>query len=399
MSPFIASDSADGQLIRQILTALASYIKANLTADPALLNGRAGQLLFCYELAKFEPSQADDTWLNNELDVLIEQIPQVLPETNLCRGLTGIGWLLEYISAEQLPELDLNQQLDEFLLAQIHIERWQGDYETVNGLAGWLPYLVRRLKRGHCQTHVQHLLRHLPQLADQISPELWAWPTSPHSPFRIETTDLTALEYNLGLAHGNAAVLAAILPLLQFAQFRQPATDILQSGLNWLLRQRFDPPRQHCHFSALSGQEKGSRLGWCYGDLPIALLLARAGTLLDRSDYRQLATQISHSATWRDSTQGKVNDAGLCHGSAGVMLLFMLINSHLNDNRLRTATGGWLQFTLDLYREQGLNGFNRYTGAESEANSCLLDGYAGIGLCLLATLGATNNWTDVLLLA
>ncbi len=399
MSPLIASDSADGQLIRQILTALASYIKANLTTDPALLNGRAGQLLFCYELAKFDPSLADDTWLNNELDVLIEQIPQVLPETNLCRGLIGIGWLLEYISAEQLPELDLNQQLDEFLLAQIRVERWLGDYEAVNGLAGWLPYLVRRLKRGHCQVHLQHLLRHLPQLADQFSPELWAWPTAPQSPFRIETTDLTTAEYNLGLAHGNPAVLAALLPLLQFAQFRQPATDILQPGLNWLLRQRFEPPRQHCHFSALSGQEKGCRLGWCYGDLPIALLLARAGTALDNDHYRQLAIQLSHSASFRDHTQGKVHDAGLCHGSAGVMLLFMLINHQLNDDELCRSASRWLQFTLDLYRQQGLNGFNRYTGAESEANSCLLDGYAGIGLCLLAALGATHNWTDVLLLA
>ncbi len=399
MSPLIASDSADGQLIRQILTALATYIKANLTTDPALLNGRAGQLLFCYELAKFDPNLADDTWLNNELDVLIEQIPQVLPETNLCRGLIGIGWLLEYISAEQLPELDLNQQLDEFLLAQIRVERWLGDYEAVNGLAGWLPYLVRRLKRGHCQVHLQHLLRHLAQLADRFSPELWAWPTAPQSPFRIETTDLTTAEYNLGLAHGNPAVSAALLPLLQFAQFRQPATDILQPGLNWLLRQRFEPPRQHCHFSALSGQEKGCRLGWCYGDLPIALLLARAGTALDNDHYRQLAIQLSHSASFRDHTQGKVHDAGLCHGSAGVMLLFMLINHQLNDDELYGSASRWLQFTLDLYRQQGLNGFNRYTGAESEANSCLLDGYAGIGLCLLAALGATHNWTDVLLLA
>ena len=399
MSSIISPDSADGQLIRQMLAELASYIKANLRPEAALLNGRAGQLLFCYELAKFDPSQADDDWLNSELDLLIEQIPQVLPETNLCRGLTGIGWLLDYISGEQLPELDLTQQLDEFLLHQISVEHWHGDYESVNGLAGWIPYLVRRLKRGQCQAHVQQLLRHLPQLADHFSPEFWAWPTSPQSPFRIETTDVTTAEYNLGLAHGNPAVLAAMLPLLQFTQFRQSAIDILRPGLNWLLSQRFQPPRQHCHFSALSGQEKGSRLGWCYGDLPIALLLARAATLLDNTDYRQLASQISHSATLRDETQGKVHDAGLCHGSAGVMLLFMLLNSHLNNNELCVAAGRWLQFTLQLYRAEGLHGLNRYTGAESEANSCLLDGYAGIGLCLLAALGASTNWTDVLLLA
>lgn len=399
MSPLISSDSADGQLIRQILIQLASYIKASLKPEAALLNGRAGQLLFCYELAKFDPSLADDDWLNNQLELLIEQIPEVLPETNLCRGLTGIGWLLDYISAEQLPELDLNQQLDAFLLSQISVEHWHGDYESVNGLAGWMPYLVRRLKRGQCQSHVQQLLRHLPQLADQFSAELWAWPTSPQSPFRIEKSDATTAEYNLGLAHGNPAVLAAILPLLQFAQFRQPAIDILRPGLSWLLSQRFDPPREHCHFSALYGQDKGCRLGWCYGDLPIALLLARAAKLLDNVEYRQLASQISHSATLRDATQGKVHDAGLCHGSAGVMLLFMLINNQLNEVELSVASGRWLQYTLQLYRAEGLTGLNRYTGAESEANSCLLDGYAGIGLCLLAALGATTNWTDVLLLA
>lgn len=399
MSPLISSDSADGHLIRQMLTELAGHIKTSLQPEPALLNGRAGQLLFCYELAKFDPSLADDAWLNQQLELLIEQIPAVLPETNLCRGLTGIGWLLDYISGEQLPELDLNQQLDEFLLSQISVDRWHGDYESVNGLAGWIPYLVRRLKRGYCQAHVEQLLRHLPQLANQFSAELWAWPTLPQSPFRIDTTDMTTAEYNLGLAHGNPAVLAAMLPLLQFARFRQPATQILQPGLNWLLSQRFEPPRAHCHFSALSGQEKGSRLGWCYGDLPIALLLARAATLLDNADYRQLASQISHSATFRDETQGKVHDAGLCHGSSGVMLLFMLINHHLNDNKLYVSAGRWLEFTLQLYRAEGLNGLNRYTGAESEANSCLLDGYAGIGLCLLAALGATTNWTDVLLLA
>lgn len=399
MSLFISSDSTDGQLIRQILTELVSYIKADLKQEPALLNGRAGQLLFCYEFAKFAPALADDEWLNHQLELLIDQIPLVLPETNLCRGLTGIGWLLDYISSEQLPDLDLNQQVDAFLLHQISVEFWLGDYETVNGLAGWIPYLVRRLKRGQCQTHVQQLLRHLPQLANQLSPELWAWPTAAQSPFRIDNTDPTAMEYNLGLAHGNPAVLAAMLPLLQFPQFRQSAIEILRPGLNWLLSQQFQPPRAHCHFSALSGQDKGSRLGWCYGDLPIALLLARAAKLLHNTEYHQIACQVSHSAALRDETQGKVHDAGLCHGSAGVMLLFMLINRHLNDDKLYLASQHWLEFTLQRYRAEGLNGFNRYTAAESEANSCLLDGYAGIGLCLLAALGAPTNWTDVLLLA
>jgi lantibiotic modifying enzyme len=399
MPPLISSDSSDGQLIRRILTELTGCIKTNLRPDAALMNGRAGQLLFCYELAKFDPSLMEESWLNEQLELLIEQIPQVLPETNLCRGLTGIGWLLDYISSEQLPGIDLTEHLDDFLLSQISVEQWHGDFESVNGLTGWVPYLVRRLKRGHCHQHVVQLLRHLPQLADKITTELWAWPTSPQSPFRIDKTDLTMAEYNLGLAHGQPAVLAAMLPLLQFPQFRRQALEILQPGMNWLLSQRFDPPRQYCHFGALSGQDRGSRLGWCYGDLPIALILARSATLLDNVEYRQLAKQISHSAAFRDQVLGKVSDAGLCHGSAGVMLLFMLINSFLNDGLLSDSAHRWLENTLARYRAQGIHGFNRFTGAEPEVNTCLLDGYAGIGLCLLAALGATTNWTDVLLLA
>ncbi|RVU33024.1 hypothetical protein EOE67_18765 [Rheinheimera riviphila] len=390
---------SENQQIDQILSTLALYFQQHHAQEPGLLNGRAGEILFLYQLSHAKATLVDANVLTEQLKMLLEQVRLVDPQLNICNGLTGIAWLYEYICAGQLRELDLNCGLDQLISEALSVERWTGDFEFVNGLAGWMPYMLRRCNRAKGRENVVNMLHHLHQLADKPNAQQYAWPTAGHSPFRINRETLTSPEYNLGLAHGSPAVIAALLPILSESTLALAATRLLEPALCWLENQRFRHIEHNCHFSVLSGSCLPSRLGWCYGDLPIALVFAKAAILLGRTDYLDLAIQLGLSATQRTPESTIICDTGLCHGSAGVMLLFSQLFEYTAVDEFAMAARSWLQFTLRRFEMRGLAGLDKFTGDGYIACAGLLEGYAGVGLALLAAQGHDRQWTEALLIA
>lgn len=102
--------------------------------------------------------------------------------------------------------------------------------------------------------------------------------------------------------------------------------------------------------------------------------------------------------------ESSINDARLCHGGAGVAMMFKYMYDETGDGRFAQTARYWADVTLGLaVHEDGPAGYKRFTLEVTppwKPSYTLLEGIAGIGLSLLSTLDMErkSEWTELFLL-
>jgi hypothetical protein len=130
-------------------------------------------------------------------------------------------------------------------------------------------------------------------------------------------------------------------------------------------------------------------------------MLMHAAEALGRSDWWDSALDLALLAARRDPSSTGVEDAGICHGTAGLALVFARLAAYTDDPELRTAASTWLGRTLERWEPgTGCGGFT-ILGLEGwTPEPSFLTGSAGIGLVLLALSDSEPpSWDRLLLLA
>jgi lantibiotic modifying enzyme len=391
--------------IEKLLNTLTPIIQntANDKQKLGLLSGLSGELLFLWQVSQYDNNFVDEDVFNEKLQFLQDNLFLTASKFNLSSGLTGLGWFFEYINQAQVEDYDpeLCEDIDDILLKTLSVTPWQVEIEMVLGLAGMSIYGARRQLKSDQTVFYEKLVNHFENLATQVSDTTLTWQQPQYSVYRLNKGDIEKPEYNLGLAHGVPGIITAILPALKIPSLYAQTRKLLMQSCDWLLHQQLETKERQSYFSSSTENQHSSRLGWCYGDLTIALALFRVGKALNLPSYIRIAKEISLHAALRDEVNGMVNDAGLCHGSAGLALIFKLLYQQLGLEELQQASDKWLDFTLKLFDEKGLPGFYKLSGIDQIYSECtgLLEGYAGIGLCLLTLLNGDADWTDCLLLS
>lgn len=395
------TDEAES-IVRELINEIQNIPEKAFSSG--LLTGLSGHLLFLWHAGKFLPEQVSEPLFNKRLSEM-ETVDHTKPfGMSFGLGITGIAWLYETFLQEQADSYqpEFNQNTD--ILVQQYLQGVSDstDIEYVLGVSGIAVYLARRNRCQQALGSSELLISVLQKQAHFLDESSCAWNTPPSSIYRFNK-DNNNPEFNLGLAHGVPAVLAALIALHDgLIRQKEKARQLLDAGCNWLLRQRQDPEKYGCYFGNVAEQPSTSRLGWCYGDLTIALTLFRAGKLLQRDDLICAATEICLHASHRTYEQSFVQDAAICHGIAGLALSFRLLSEYCPDPQIKLAEQFWHNELLMLYRTQGLKGFYRFGEEEGQStyleDTSLLNGYAGIGLYLLTTLGQKADWTEALLL-
>ncbi len=388
---------------RQLLVALIQQTQQQLLPphNSGILSGLSGQLLFLWQAAKMFPESVDEPLFNQQLLLLQQYGVRQQDIRSFGYGISGVGWFFEYILADDDYQADFNAGTDTLLLHYLQQLPAEADIEFVIGLSGLAVYLARRARYGQAKQATTLLLAAIAERAVFLQPDQCSWPTPVGSAYRLQK-DTTDLEYNLGLAHGMPAVLAALLGLLPHLPDQTQARQLLQAGCNWLLQQQQAVTTFGSYFANAADRPTCSRLGWCYGDLTLALTLFRAGELLEEPRYTELARQMSLHCSRRREQEGMVFDAGLCHGYAGLVLIFGLLSQYDKAPELVAARQYWLHKLLNEYQLHGLVALHKQVERADELTAQeeqgLLSGYAGIGLCLLAAEGQNSDWVDLLLL-
>jgi lantibiotic modifying enzyme len=379
---------------------------------PSLASGEAGfALLFDY-LDRARPGAGYDETAQQRLGRAIEALSSSIQMPGLYSGFTGVSWVVEHLtggsSESGEDEEDPNQDIDTALLGHLRQTPWMRDYDLVSGLVGFGVYALERLPRPSAVACLELVVERLAEIA-QPRPGGLTWYTpdhlipEPNRPWYPTGYD------NLGVAHGSPGVLALLARVLASGVAEERASSLLEGGVSWLLAQKL-PDSEISVFPYGAGvvRIRPARTAWCYGDPGIAMALLAAGRAAGEPDWEREALALAQTVARRPPERCGVDDAGLCHGAAGLGHLLNRLYHATGDPELLEAARAWFDRAL-AYQEagRGIGGFLAFSPRDGDfdtlvwnEDAAFLGGSAGIALALLAaTSGVDPAWDRVLLLS
>ncbi|AKK74322.1 hypothetical protein OK18_18465 [Chryseobacterium gallinarum] len=387
--------------INEILSSIAQTI-INKSKSPGpdlgLLSGTMGEILFLHEYSKINNKYKQ--YIPENLDCLFESIEYGNVYHTYCSGLAGICLGIDYIESEKNTAYEhfdfIDDQIDAWLAGQLNKCINEGNYDFLHGAIGIGFYFLERFKAGNDRSEkaLHHLLQFLNDTAIKEK-DLIKWKNHKQ-------------KVNISLSHGMSSIIIFLLELY-ISGFRSEydVKRLIEGGISFILKQEINPDVYHSYFPYTSVEEetdeiKGSRLAWCYGDLGVAVMLGKASGIFNNSIWKRKSAEIMEfSAARRTDDKIRILDAGICHGSAGVSLIFYNEFLKTGNEKYAVAAKFWLNKTLEYYKEDP-DHFSRvsYNPVTEEyyPNNSLLEGSAGVGLALLTIMEDTSDWSKFLLI-
>ena len=210
--------------------------------------------------------------------------------------------------------------------------------------------------------------------------------------------------YNLGVAHGVPGVIGSIGLCVAAGIAHGESDELLNWATSWLWKQRESNSKDGYVFSYQVG-ETGSRSAWCYGDPGIAAVLLNVARRTGDAELEDQALQVACVAAQRPLEQSGVNDAGVCHGAAGLAHIFNRLYQATHNDAMRDAALMWYERTLSYRRaDSGIGGFQAWSRERRREGEWVndgswLSGSAGIGLALLAGFSEQSpDWDRAMLI-
>lgn len=312
-------------------------------------------------------------------------------------GFTGIAWALQHCRG--LLEEDCSAalgELDDALLLQLRDDRWDGRLDVGEGLAGFGVYATERANHPLMAVIASRLEEEAVHLSTGA-----AWKTNVRHASLQWAERFPDGYYDLGVAHGVAGILGTLVGLQGYGN--EQRTGLIAEVALWLLSMQRDD-RAVAPFADIVGADLSNTrtcfTGWCYGSGGILVMLARCLTGL--SDHLPDLKIRVLGATRRlielEPARYAATDASLCHGEAGLALLFMRLHDLLGLNECLDAAGLWLRRVM-ARAARGIEALCFGNISEMLNDGGLLTGAAGVALCLLAACSDTPpSWDRCLLL-
>jgi len=391
---------------------------------PSLAGGDAGVGLFYAYLALATEDETEaDRWADEAvrlLDRAAEALSTTVTPPELYSGFSGVAWTLEHLDGRLFEnEGDGQEAIDEVLLDYLDSEAASGEFDIIQGLTGFGVYALERGSRPSARRCLEKVIRRLGATAtcDADGVRWFSAPERMPEHQRVQNPDG---HFNAGTAHGLPGVLPVLAGAAAAGVAESEARELLEGGVAWMLSRRlpFDQPGEDhgCHlpYSWKPDGEPGgpARHAWCYGDPGAGAALLCAARRVGRADWADEAVRMLLDAAARPVDRSGIQDGGLCHGAAGLGLIFHRAYAVRGNDRLAEAARFWYRWTLDLRDrilsgdgETGIAGFPAWASETGNPGSELdwrkdagfLTGSAGIGLALLSALtGHEPAWDRVL---
>lgn len=363
--------------------------KLNLN-NSGLFSGQMGIIIFCKHYLRCFPDLSYEAVLNSYLDSFFDRLSSGMDIYTYDSGLIGILGGLEYLKNENLLDIDYSEIENAYkdLLQQFSLWNIRNmNYDYLHGGLGVLSYFSNDID--YANQAIQTLDETSVKERDTIK-----WVS------RLGASQ--EYGYNISLSHGISSIVSILVQLKHPKINQKVRNRLLDNACNYLLTQKVDPKIYGCYFPnrSLTSDPEGqysSRLAWCYGDLGVATSLWQAGKLLNKQKYLDEAIEVfTFSSNRRTLQQAMVQDAGLCHGSSSIAMMFHYIYQQTGKDIFKATRDYWLEIVLQMdTHEDGLAGykFPRWFDNSWENKFDMLEGVAGIGLMLLSSID-TNNHND-----
>lgn len=381
------------QTIAAICKALDNHIEQD--EDYGLLSGYSGIALFYayyYQLTGKKKYRGQVYEIVEKTLCGLANKPITLSH---CSGISGIAWCIQHLMQQGFigrNEVEnIFEETDEALSAYMKYELKSNHYDFLHEGLGTMLYFSDKLPDTNAQAYLEEAVGYLEKAMDtNANGRSWI----DYSTLKNKT-GRQSFAYNAGISHGVPAILSVLSILYEKNIAREKVLPLIYDGTQWLLNIKNKPSKKYISLYPTtitnkysSVQAKQSRLGWCYGDLSVAIAMHNIGTRLQNAEYLQEAYRLfDYTLSKRNLENGGIADASLCHGSMGVSHIYRRAYLATGDSMLLKGAEKWLQHTLEMTTWQdGLAGFKYYTVQGYENNYNLLEGVAGIGLSLITAL-------------
>ena len=325
---------------------------------------------------------------------------------SFCNGLAGFGWALEHLEQKGYINYNTNillEDLDSVLSNVLEREMQRGNYDFLHGALGIVQYFINRVQKNENLLPIlRRFITQLSTLSERQSAGSIKW-------ISVIDHEQQKTGYSISLSHGMSSIAVILSKLYAIKGMdKEMIKNLLQGCVNYILEQEIDKDKHGSFFPSLAiesmEQLHGSRLAWCYGDLGIAMALWQAGVFLQNDIWKNKALEVLLFAAEKrsDLKENFVNDAGLCHGAAGIGHIFYRAWWNTRLPEFKNAADYWFGQTIKMsIFADGLAGYKAWSGKEGWVNSYgLLDGIAGIGLSLLTYCYEVEpRWDECLLLS
>lgn len=316
--------------------------------------------------------------------------------TSFYSGLSGAGWFIDYITKNNLIELDSNSflsQLD-FLIYKNTIRLLhENNHDFLYGAIGNMIYLIERIESAKNENRIIELVTMLKSISLKNSKGEMYW----------NDTKSGGNKVDLGLAHGMAGKIVLLCKIIRRINKKTDGIEMLRRSIDFMLSAEQNS-KCGSMFPAVkilgSTSSHCSRLGWCYGDLAIGIAFWQASQVLNDYDLMNRSINIFMSSISRfHLTNTNLIDGGICHGYSGVALLYFRMYLNTKQPEFKKASEFWMNKNITLLQNDP--NYKSYDPIEAKwsEDSSLLSGASGVLLSIFSISNArTHTWDSCLLM-
>lgn len=375
----------------------------------ALVDGAAGRAIFFAYLGDAWPGHGYDERAAVYLEHAIDELSRQQMSEALYVGFAGIAWTFEHLQGRfvEADEEDPNLSLDETLHTLLDKGQWDQEFDLIRGLAGLGVYALERLPRAIAAKNLSLIVERLTELAVERDGGL-TWLSKPELMIPETRAEHPHGYFNLGVAHGVPGVVAILAGACAAGVVRHVAQPLLDGAWRWMMANRLtrDAETTFPYWVRDGAEPNPTRNAWCYGDPGAATTLYWAARAVGNDAWARQALAIASRSADRPVERSGCVDAGLCHGTGGLALIYNRLWQETGDERFAETARLWCGETFKLRRPGiGLAGYESYIPRPSAPRELVwtgdpsfLTGTAGMALSLLAAVSSVEPaWDRVLL--
>ncbi|MDD4204556.1 MAG: hypothetical protein PHH55_00550 [Candidatus Delongbacteria bacterium] len=412
-------DSGKLKLISKILNEVAEdlvfrYYEEKKEAETGLMTGKSGASLYLFHYSKYSKNEKYKKYAQTLLEEVFEDINSGKYYSPFCGGLAGVCWtiihLVEngFIHKENLEVLD---ELDDYLNKSMNDFISQNYFDFLHGASGIAYYFSKKAERNPASTskYLEYYVKKLNEYAVYNETDGTAKIIS-----NIYDADSKPVKvFNLSLSHGISSLVIVLSSIKKTIGFSEELDRLINGFINFIIINKniskTDNNSLYPGTVPLTSQRKNiavpSRLGWCYGDIGNGYAFISGASVNGSKSYlyNTKAEEIFLNLQKRkEPSLQAINDAGICHGSAGMVCMSRSLNELYKQNVYKDLEDYWIDITLEFYnRKNGLDGFSRFINNEYEYDISFLSGTTGVAMSLLTSIDsktAKSNWQKLLLI-
>lgn len=391
------------ELIKLKINEIGEYLLREIQLESSeftnggLYSGKFGILLFLSYYSKYTNDYTIDLAIISYVEKLLNNFGESVKSHTFCDGFSGILYLFEFLKEENLLCVDYEESqsiIENYVIFSMDRDIRDNKYDFLHGALGCGLYFFKKENN----KQIQRIINFLQDISEpDVKNKIIRW--------KSVLNEDGKKGYNIALSHGMASIVLFLSHVIEKGKKDKVVYELLQGGINYILSQELNTNEFGSFFPSQSAENgepvSESRLAWCYGDLGVAYSLWHAGKVIGDEILKKKALDIFTYSTKRQLVKDTaVIDAGLCHGSAGVAMIFRRMYLETGDDVFSKATDFWIERTLAHARfNDGLVGYKTYIYKKWESDFSLLSGISGIGLILLSYIENDNQpWDKMFLL-